>query len=171
MKKLLLILCLTIISLAACPQNKKQPPESAVPETALLATLGDFKVNSDIRTYDSESLWEYIDGAADQIILLGFDKMATADYIRDDTSLTVEIYLFLAPQGAFSIFSEYSDISAKDPGLGGESKVADGELMFYEDKYFVYLNCFGVAVPETSLVKIAASIDSVLIETGKLLEK
>ena len=130
----------------------------------MVTKLSDFERSSEIRTYDAENLWQYIDGAAEQFVGYGFEKLATAEYARADTTLAVEVYLFSSVQGAFSIYSEYSDALSEFADLGTAGFISRGELFFYRDKYFAYLNCYGWDIPEKTLQRIGLAIDSLLIQ-------
>lgn len=160
----MILAMITLITVFCCSKEKKGKPEQAHPEKALAAKLSDFEKNSEIRTYDAENLRLYIEGAAGQFVRYGFEKLATAEYVRNDTTVAVEVYLFSSVQGAFLVYSKYSDTLSEFADLGTASFVSPGELSFWRDKYFVYLNCRGLYIPQKTLRQIGLAIDSLLIQ-------
>lgn len=162
MNKPIIFAVITLVTVFGCSKEKKGDSQKAQPEKALAAKLGDFKRNSEIRTYDAENLQQYID-AVEQFARYGFEKLATAEYARNDTTLAVEVYLFSSVQGAFLLYSRYSETLIESADMGTASYVSPGELFFWRDRYFVHLNCRGLYIPEKTLRQIGLAIDSLLI--------
>ncbi len=170
MNKSAIFIMIMLIVIFCCSKEKKKEPEQALPENALVTKLSDFERSSEIRTYDAENLRQYIDGAAEQFMRYGFEKLATAEYVRNDTTLAVDVYLFSSVHGAFLIYSKHSDTLSEYADLGTASFISHGELFFCRDKYFVYLNCFGRDIPEKTLQQIGLAIDSLLIQNDHTTE-
>jgi hypothetical protein len=162
MKKSIILTMITLMTFFCCSKEKKGDSQQAQPEKALAARLGDFERNSEIRTYDAENLQQYID-AVEEFARYGFEKLATAEYVRNDTTLAVDVYLFSSVQGAFLLYSKYSDTLTESTDLGTASFISPGELSFWRDRYFVHLNCRDMYIPEKTLWRIGLAIDSLLI--------
>ena len=60
---------------------------------------------SEVLVYDSNNLWEYINGAAELFIDYGVKTCHAADLAADDVTVTVEIYNMGTPLNAFGIFN------------------------------------------------------------------
>jgi hypothetical protein len=59
----------------------------------------------DVRVYDADTLWEYIDGAAELFVEYDVQTCRTADLASEDLVVTVDIYDMGTPLNAFGIFS------------------------------------------------------------------
>jgi len=70
----------------------------------MLAELPDVKADQ-IRMFNRESLYGYIDGGAELYLEFGFDTLVTTDVSYDGRELKVEIYRMNDPEAAFGIFS------------------------------------------------------------------
>lgn len=162
MNKPIIFAVITLVTVFGCSKEKKGDSQQAHPEKALAAKLGDFERNSEIRTYDAENLQQYID-AVEQFARYGFEKLVTAEYARNDTTLAVEVYLFSSVQGAFLLYSRYSETLTESADPGTASFVSPGELSLWRDRYFVHLNCRDQYISEKTLRRIGSAIDSLLI--------
>ncbi len=59
----------------------------------------------EVRIYDADTLWEYIDGAAELFIEYGVQTCRTADLASGDLVVTVDLYDMGTPLNAFGIFT------------------------------------------------------------------
>lgn len=151
-----------IAILINCSGRSRTKPGACTPEKALPAKLSDFARKSDIRVFDKENLWRFIDGAAETYLQYGFDKVATADYAGSGRQFSVEIYCFADPLGAFGIYAENRTSDEYYVSAGTEGFVAAGLLMFFRGRYFVHVNLYDQDLPRDTVVKIGTAIDSFL---------
>jgi len=88
---------------------------------------------SPVEAYDRETLYEFIDGAAEAYIARGFERCAASTYVfdtADDSELEVaaEVYRFAAADGAAAqLAAERPLAGVAPPGLPGA--VADGAVL------------------------------------------
>ncbi|MFC1500189.1 DUF6599 family protein [Candidatus Zixiibacteriota bacterium] len=61
--------------------------------------------SSEVLVYDTDNLWEYINGAAELFIDYGVKTCHAADLASGDVTVTVEVYDMGTPLNAFGIFS------------------------------------------------------------------
>jgi len=64
--------------------------------------------SGEVRVYNAENLWEYIDGAAELFVQYGVETCATADMSRAGASATVDLYEMASPLGAVGVFKAES---------------------------------------------------------------
>lgn len=93
------------------------------------------------RTFLPDTLYEYIDGAADLYFAYGFREVVAADYVRADAQpgwVIVEVYDMGAPLHAFGVFgSERPEDPAESLALGAQAYADAGIVAFWQDRYYV----------------------------------
>lgn len=116
-------------------------PAKPVPSSSLLSLLPEvpgWQLVEEPRFYLPDTLYEYIDGAAESYLSYQFKELVVAQYKRSDApgTLTLEIYRLDSPKAAFGIYSaeRYSESRFLDVGIQGY--IEDGTLNFVQaDKY------------------------------------
>ena len=110
--------------------------------------------------YFPDSLFEYINGAAEGYLTYDFQELVVAQYEKKETesSLTVEVYDMGNEKNAFGIYSmeRYPDSNFLDLGDGGY--LEEGVLNFITGKYYVKLLCFECRNYEPALKLFAEKI-------------
>jgi len=101
----------------------------AVPSAAAIGASSRLEVG----TFDRETLYEYIDGAADGYLENGFQRCAAADYTIEveggaAVELTIEVYRFADHGGARQqLAAERPAVAGEVPGVPGA--VSDGTVL------------------------------------------
>jgi len=106
----------------------------------------DWTMKEKVVLYDSESLFEHINGEAELYFPYGFKILATATYVskkNPDLWLVADVYTMGSLLDAFGIYSSYRRADADAMDIGAEGFVSPTQLMFYQDKYFVRLQATG----------------------------
>ncbi len=146
--------------------EKKFALESALPES-----LGaGWKMKEAVKTYDKDTLFEYIDGEAELYFPYGFEKLASAQYqIGEDgqTALTVDVYLMGSLLDAFGVYSSFRRADAELIAIGGEGFVNDSQAMFYQGRHFVAIEVSGAARLDKDLFRDAAQSIARRLPGGK----
>lgn len=134
--------CGLIAGAAAAPQERPASPELA----ALLPRLEGWALSEAPRPYFPETLFEYINGAAESYLSYDFRELLVADIQKTGTpaTLTVEIYDMGRPLNAFGIYG--SERYPENPPSGvGELDYLEGEsLNFLAGRFYVKLLAFGL---------------------------
>ncbi len=96
------------------------------------------------RFFDPENLFEYINGAADEYLIYGFQKVVTADYSvgPDSSSVNVEIYRMENPLHAFGIYAAERSPSEPPADVGVQGYQGSNVLIFHKGPYYVKITCF-----------------------------
>jgi hypothetical protein len=68
----------------------------------------------EVRVYNPETLWEYINGGAVAFVEYGLRTCTTADMVADGVSITVDLYDMGSPLGAVGMFKSESDEDETD---------------------------------------------------------
>ncbi len=126
----------------AAAQERKADPALAV----LVPRVEGWKEDGVARSFFPETLYEYIDGAAENYLSYDFRQLLVVDLKKEGTgaTLTVEVYDMGLPANAFGIFGaerypENGPVAVGDLGyLEGES------LNFMAGRYYVKLLSFGL---------------------------
>jgi len=96
--------------------------------------------SGDVRTFEADKLWEYIDGDAEKYIQAGVQKTVTADYrYRDVSDAVADVYIMSAPDGAQKIFESESAEGSQPVQIGDRGRLYKGSLIFRKGRYFVRL--------------------------------
>ncbi len=93
-------------------------------------------------TYDSKTLFGYIDGAAELYLAYGFQNLTVRRFEKlNQPPLIVELYEMASSEDAYGVFSfEHQDEAV---GIGQGSEFGGGLLRFWKGKYFVSLYAEG----------------------------
>ncbi len=70
--------------------------------------------SGEVRVYNAENLWEYIDGAAVLFVEYGVQTCLTADMSAGAVSATVDLYEMASPLGAVGVFKRESTTGGAD---------------------------------------------------------
>jgi hypothetical protein len=94
------------------------------------------------KTYDKDNVFDLIDGEAELYFPYGFQRVAAINYARGgdaNSEMAAEIYEMGSVLDAFGVYSNYRDTKSKLLDIGTEGYGGSGQIMFYQDKYFVKL--------------------------------
>jgi hypothetical protein len=138
-----------ILAAAACAVFAGARPrpdlQSAAPgPAALMPKLPDWKPTEETRRFSTESLFEYIDGAAEAYIGYGFRELAVGEFARTGTKTTVtaEIYDMGSGLNAFGIYGAERYPESRFLPIGVQGYYEEGTLNFLAGRYYVKLFCF-----------------------------
>jgi hypothetical protein len=123
--------------LSACSKPSVPEPENAFPNAAAMA--GWSPVGT-IQTYDTNTLFNYIDGASDYYFTYGFEKVATGQY-QDSAGLvlTVEVWRLGNTADAYGLFSGHAG-AAVSVGHANDALLESGSrLYFWQNRFYVVL--------------------------------
>jgi len=132
-------MCLLLVLMAGCASADSTPAavgetELAPLEQALPATdaVPGWAQAEAPRTYDRDTLYDFMDGAADLYFTYAFERLAVADYQGPDSgSVRVEIYRTTASDDAYGLFTYNAYGEPLD--LGVEGRQSESGLSFWQD--------------------------------------
>jgi hypothetical protein len=104
--------------------------------------LAGVKIDGQVKLYDQQGLFDYIDGAAPIFIERNFRKLAAADLLAGDGSLTCDIYDMRSADNAASIYTKEKSPTATAVAIGDQAHQGSMSLVFRRDRYYVKLTAF-----------------------------
>jgi hypothetical protein len=143
--------------------------------------LKGFKKVTNYPVFLPENLWDFINGAADTYLALGFVDLHVAEYKKGKNVIKLEIYKHSDNTMAFGIYSSERSPSFRFLNLGSQGYITDGSINFFKGNYYVKIRTYSknestIKSAESLAVKVAAMLSggsempatlSVFPEAGK----
>ena len=161
----LIVLCLIVPVLAGPAVSSKVPvPGGSV--LALLPQVAGWKTIEEPKSYGPESLFEYIDGAAEAFINYDFLELGLGQYQKPGSpaTMTVEIYDMGSPLNAFGIYSIERYPESRFLAIGTQGYIEEGTLNFLAGRYYVKMMAFETGAQTESVLRSYA--EAILKKTG-----
>ncbi|TLX72437.1 hypothetical protein E9993_18050 [Labilibacter sediminis] len=100
--------------------------------------LKKWNLSDTVITYNKESLWEHINGAADYYLKYGFKNLDVVEYINlEKEYISVEVYQHQSPLYAFGIYAYERPEKTTYLKLGVESYLEETTLNLCVDNYYI----------------------------------
>ena len=108
-------------------------------QTIDFPVLKGYRTVSDYPVYTPDDLWDYINGAADAYLALGFIDLHINEFVKGKNNIKAEAYRFSTDAEAFGIYS-----LERSPGYdfittGVQGYMEEGVLNFYKGVYYIKL--------------------------------
>ena len=116
--------------------------------------------------YNSRTLFDYMDGAAELYLAYGFQNLTVHRFEKSNQpAVTVELYEMASSEDAYGVFSfERQDEAI---GIGQGSEFGGGLLRFWKGKYFVSIYADGEGVEvESAILKMGRASANSIPATG-----
>jgi hypothetical protein len=101
--------------------------------------LQGYKKISGYPVFTSETLYNFIDGAADKYLSFGFIELHVAEYKKGKNVIKLEIYRHGDNSMAFGIYSSERSSSFRFLNLGAQGYKTGGSINFFKGNYYVKL--------------------------------
>ncbi len=163
------LMSLVVFILSGWAQSEAQATATARDLGLLLPRIDGWKLTEDPQIYNPDTLFEYIDGAAEAYLGYDFQQLLVSNYDKEGTesSVTIEIYDMGSPLNAFGIFSSerYPEIPEVPFGLAG---YLEGEVLnFISGPYYIKLLCYnGEERTADYLREFAGAVDMKIKDKG-----
>jgi hypothetical protein len=134
--------------------------------SSLLPTQGNEWSMTDDHYYNNETLFDYIDGAAELYLSYGFDTVISRTYAcAGEMDIVAEVFDMHAARDAFGAFTNMREKNQNEFGQG--SQQIEGSLIFWKDHYFISVSTNKTTGKSVAAIRaIAASIDKAIVATG-----
>ncbi len=133
--------------------------EDVVELKTLLPKVDSWSQTEDPQTFFPETLFEYINGAAEIYLSYEFDQLIVAQYQKGEAedTLAIEIYDMGSNRNSFGIYSaeRYPENAFID--IGVEGYLEEGSLNFMVGRYYVKLLCFDCGGASDNVLKSFAT--------------
>ncbi|MBN2400557.1 hypothetical protein EH223_09200 [candidate division KSB1 bacterium] len=139
--KHLILFIMVVATVLAAPSG---PLPTSSPLTSLFPPMPGWSMEEKAEVYMPETLYEHINGAAENFLSYDFKQLAVRNYTREQKSLSAEIYFHGTPENAFGIYSSEKPLAGKYLPIGSQGYAEEGVLNFVSGRYYVKLNSFGL---------------------------
>ena len=121
----------------------------------LLPKLDGWGQIEESQAYYPESLFEYINGAAEIYLSYDFEKLIVSQYEEQDTksNVALEIYDMGINNNAFGIYSAERYPESNFLNIGLQGYIEEGALNFLAGKYYIKLLCFDCKESSDEILK------------------
>ena len=120
--------------------------------------LPGWTLQGEILSFNSENLWEHINGAADQFLDLGFQNLVVQDFRKESLAISIEIYDMASDLNAFGIFVLERPVSFQSLPIGSQAVLSlPGQALLLKNSFYVKIYAFEGELTEKS-AKILLSI-------------
>lgn len=126
------------------------------PAKSLPANINGWKTGAD-RFFNSENLYDYIDGGAELFISFGFSKVFNRKYTNDkENEIIVDIFYMNKPEDAYGAFLFTS--GKVDSAYGCQSQISPGAVIFWKDNFYISITSNRVTAEGNKIIKQLAEI-------------
>lgn len=148
--------CLAVSFFFVCSAFGQETPCSSL--AAYLPKTPGWSLSEAPRVFSPGTLFEYINGAAENYLSYGFQELLVGDLKKDGSaaSLTVEIYDMGEETRAFGIYSSERYPESQFLDIGAQGYLEEGTLNFFVGKYYVKLLCFDCGEEGDSVLRAVA---------------
>ena len=122
--KLLLVSLISIGAAAA---------QAVAPSCAMFAG---WKQDGEARSYEGESLFEYMDGNSEGYYAYGFVQMKGVTCVRGEDKMIVDISEMSDPEYAYGMFTANRDANLPVETIGSGGQIVPRKLIFAKGKYY-----------------------------------
>jgi hypothetical protein len=123
---------LTVLFLAAL-----LPLAGISAQQGLFPMLKGYKIVNEYPVYTPDDLWNYIDGAADAYLALGFIDLNITEYLKGKQRIKAEIYRFGNDDMAFGLYSLERSPGYNFIKVGVQGYNEEGVVNFYKDRCYI----------------------------------
>jgi hypothetical protein len=135
---LMLITWGLVLAVAACGAGEKAPPKTDPADILPVRIDGtDWVRGPELEHFAGDSLFEYIDGAAEMYHKYGFVEVTVATYSKHEATITADLYLFEGPDKAFGLYSTLRPDEPDTVSLGAEGFMFGPNLVYVKGPYVV----------------------------------
>ncbi len=133
-------------------------------KTIILPEMSGWKLEGKPQVFTPETLFEYINGAADLYLDYEFQELTVTEYQGEKKAgVVIEVYRHQDPTQAFGIYSQERLADAKYLDLGAQGYYEPGLMNFLSGPYYVKINGFNLGEEdERILLPFARKVEEVL---------
>lgn len=126
--------------------------------------LNGFKKITKYPVYLPENLWDFINGAADTYLALGFEDLHVAEYKKGKDVIKLEIFRHSSHTMAFGIYASERSPSFRYVNLGSQGYITDGAINFFKGNYYVKIRTYSKKAKTLSSAESLAERISGMLE-------
>ncbi len=116
--------------------------DSVSSQTFSFPELSGFKKVSNYPVFKPENLWDFINGAADSYLALGFVELNVVEYKKGKNVIKLEVYKHSDNIRAFGIYASERSPSFRFLNLGAQGYITGGMINFYKGDSYVKIRTY-----------------------------
>jgi hypothetical protein len=151
-------LAVVLLLLFSSAASQQKSPAADTPIVSLLPQLNNWKLAEEPQPFRPDTLFEYIDGAAEVYLSYDFKELLVAQFQEKSSkaSMTVEIYDMGNGRNAFGIYSAERYPESRFLAIGNQGYLDEGTLNFLAGRYYVKLLCFEAGSRSEEFLELCA---------------
>ena len=160
-KKYICLISFLILLLPACSIAGSDPSmKNFFPE------IKGFSKSGDPVSYKPDTLFEYIDGAAELYLIYNFTGLNLQIYKdKEGNTITAEIYDQQNNNNSFGIYSQERPYECEFLAIGTQASYMEGYLNFYQGRYYVKISGYNLGAKDREyLASIGEKLSGLLGE-------
>jgi hypothetical protein len=122
----------------------------------LFPEIAGWKMQTDQRVYNSNDLWELINGAADIFLSYSFKDLHIAEYSKNDQIIRVELYQHSTPENTYGIYTAERMPDYPQVSIGSQGYKSQGVLNFFTGNYYIKIMSAGQQEADESVIALVA---------------
>lgn len=158
------VVSLAALGLSVCLLScSGSEPEAAAESGSDFPVVEGWSQAGEVLTYDADTLWEYINGAAELFVEFGVQTCRAADMVAGDVTVTVELYDMGTPLNAFGVYEREKpgdDISV--PGAVAGLVSAPYQALLLKGGTYVKVNTFEGELTEEAGLQLLEALAAAL---------
>lgn len=139
-------------------------PAEILPESISSTGSAGWTLKPDVSVFAGESLFEYINGAAEMYHKYGFIELHAGEYEQGEAIMTADVYRFSATDMAFGMYTTLRPEEPDTVMLGVEGFTFDTNWIYVKGAYLVNVYTYD-SVKMADVRSVAAAIESGLAGT------
>ncbi len=116
--------------------------ESISAQTFSFPELSGFKKVSNYPVFKPENLWDFINGAADAYLALGFVDLNVVEYKKGKNVIKLEVYKHSDNTMAFGIYASERSPAFRFMNLGAQGYIAGGAINFFKGDSYIKIRTY-----------------------------
>jgi hypothetical protein len=125
----------------------------------------DWMPGAQVELFDSENIYELVNGQADAFFAYGFEQVAVQSYEHAENLLRIEVWQLATPADAYGLFT--TSLAGTPVAIGNEGDGDPGRrLAFWQDRYYVQVRARS-ALDDVELRGFAEAVSQALPAGGE----
>ena len=137
--------------------------------------IAGWRPDGEAKSYDTQTLWEYINGAAELFLAYDFQELRVLDIASRNTKnfiVTVSIYDQDTPLNAFGVYNTECPDASDQLAIGGGAIVLPPyQALLLKDRYYVKIDAFEGEIDQAAGEKLLQAVAEALTGTDGLPEE
>jgi hypothetical protein len=158
---------LAVVALMGCGGAPSAPTAAVGPAASVPTEVAGWRVGGELQVFDSESIYEYIDGHAEVYLAYGMKRCLSWRYSgpQGEPSIVLDLFELASAADAYGVFTH--DREGEAVSVGQAALLRPGWLSFWKGSWFGSVYAEGESErAEAAMLEIAAAAAGAITEEG-----